>query len=79
MRITDRQTDRQTDIQINTQRSKHNLRKIFCEGKKIREGNRFEQLGEKVTGDGESEAEVLRRIQVGVNALRGVEGVIANR
>ena len=25
-------TDRQTYIQINTQRSKHNLRKIFCEG-----------------------------------------------
>jgi len=29
-----------------------------------------------VTGDGKSEAEVWRRIQVGVNALRRVEGVI---
>ena len=51
---------------------------IRLEGKEIRQGNRFEYL-ETVTRDGKSEAEVQRRIQVGVNVLRRVEGVMADR
>ena len=38
---------------------------IRLDGKEIRQRNRFEYLGETVTGDGKSEAEVLRRIQMG--------------
>ena len=49
------------------------------DGKEIRQGNRFEYLGGTVTGDGQSEAEVGRRIQVGANAWRRVEGVMADR
>ena len=41
---------------------------IRFEGKEIRQGDRFEYLRGTVTGDGKSEAEVQRRIQVGVNA-----------
>ena len=41
---------------------------IRLEGRGIRQGNRFEDLGRTVTRDGKSEAEVRRRIQVGVNA-----------
>ena len=41
---------------------------IRFEGKEIRQGNRFEYLGETVTGDDKSVVEVRRRIQVGANA-----------
>ena len=46
---------------------------IRLEGKEIRQGIRFEYLGGTVTVDGKSEAEVWRRIQVGVDAWRRVE------
>jgi len=49
------------------------------EGKEIRQGNGFENLGGTVTGGGISEADVRRRIQVGVNAWKKVEGVMADR
>ena len=39
------------------------------ETKEIRQGNRFEYLGGTVTGDGKSEAEVLRRIKVGCECM----------
>ena len=66
---------------------------ITLEGKDIRWANRFEYLGGTLTVDGrkmyeyhvvfksiqESKAEVRRRIQVGVNAWRRVEGVMADR
>ena len=52
---------------------------IRLEGKAIRQGNRFEYLGGTVVGDGRSGAEMLRRIQVGTNAWRRVEGLIADR
>ena len=52
---------------------------IWLKGKEIRQGNRFECLGGTVTGDGKSEAEVRRRIQVGVHVWRKVEGVMADR
>ena len=40
---------------------------IRLERKEIRRGNRFEYLGEPVTGDGSSEAEVRRMIRMGTN------------
>ena len=49
------------------------------EGKEIRQGNGFAYLEGTVTGDGKSEAEVWRRIQVSVNVWRRVEGVMADR
>ena len=52
---------------------------IRLEGKEIRQGNRFEYLEGTVTWDGKSETEVQRRIQVGVNAWRSVEGVMEDR
>jgi len=52
---------------------------IRLEGRGIRQGNRFEDLGRTVTRDGKSEAEVRRRIQVGVNACSRVEGVMVDR
>ena len=52
---------------------------IRLEGKEIRQGNRFEYLGGTVSGYGKSEAEVWRRIQVGVNAWRRVGGVMADK
>ena len=52
---------------------------IRLEGKDTRQRNMFEYLGGTVTGDGKSEAEVRGRNQVGVNAWRRVEGVIADR
>ena len=52
---------------------------IRLEGKEIRLGNRFEYLGRTVTGDGELEAEVWRRIRVSANVWRRVEEVMADR
>ena len=40
---------------------------IRLEGKEIRQGNKFEYLRGTVIGDGKSEAEVWRRIQMGLN------------
>ena len=52
---------------------------IRLEGKETRQGNGFEYLGGTVTGDGKYEAEVPRRVQVGANAWRRVEWVMADR
>ena len=37
------------------------------------------RIREELTGDGKSEAEVRRRIQVGTNGWRRTEGVMADR
>ena len=50
---------------------------VRLERKEIRQRNRFEYLGGTVTGDGKSEVEVCRRIQVGGNVW--VKGLMANR
>ena len=47
--------------------------------KAIRQESRFVYLGGIVTRDGKSEAEVRRRIQVGANVWRRVEGVMADK
>ena len=52
---------------------------IRLEGKEIRHGNRFEYLGGIMTGDSRLEAEVQRRIQVGVIVWRRVEGLMAGK
>ena len=52
---------------------------ISLEGNEIRQGNWFVYLGGTVTGDGKSEAEVWRKIQVGANVWRRVEAVMADR
>ena len=61
---------------VGQQRKETNIR---LEGKEISQGNRFQYLGGTVTGDGKFEADVWRRIQVGVNVCRRVEGVVADR
>ena len=43
--------------------AKKKEKNIRLEGMEIKQGNRFEYLGETVIGDGKSEAEVQRRIQ----------------
>ena len=54
--------------------------KIRFEGKEIRQGNRFEYLGGTVTEDAKSKARMRRRrIQVGSNAWKRVERVMAER
>ena len=62
-------------IWVRQQRKEMNIR---LEGK-IREGNRFEYLMGTVTGDGKSKAEVRKRIQMGANVWRRVEGVMADK
>ena len=52
---------------------------IRLEEKEIKQGNRFNYLGGTVTSDGQSEVEVRKRIQVGVDAWRRVKGVMADR
>ena len=49
---------------------------IKLEGKEIRQGNRFEYLGETVIGDGKLEAKVRKRSQVGTNVWSWVEAVM---
>ena len=40
---------------------------VRLEGKEIMQGNKFEYLGGTVNGDGKTEAEVRRRIQLGAS------------
>ena len=61
---------------VGQQRKYMNIR---LEGNLNRQENRFEYLGGTVTRDGKSEAEVWRRIQVGANAWRRVEGGMADK
>ena len=52
---------------------------IELEGKKLTQRDSFVYLGGAVCGDGKTEREVRRRVQVGANAWRAVEGVMADR
>ena len=52
---------------------------IELEGKKLTRKNSFVYLGGAVRGDGKTERGVRRRAQVGTNAWRAVEGVMADR
>ena len=52
---------------------------IELEGKKLTQRDSFVYLGGAVCGDGKTEREVRRRVQAGANALRYVEGVMADR
>ena len=51
---------------------------IELEGKKLTQGDSFVYLDGAVCGDGKTGREVRRRAQIGANALRAVEGVIAD-
>ena len=52
---------------------------IELEGKILTQRDSFVYLGRLVCGDGKTEREVRRRVHAGANALRAVEGVMANR
>ena len=61
---------------VGHQREELNIR---LNGKEIKKVDGFVYLGEMVTEDGHSAAEVLRRTQAGANAWRKVEGVMLDR
>ena len=52
---------------------------IEFEGKKLTQRDSFVYLGGEVCGDVKTEREVRRRVQVGANAWRAVERVMADR
>ena len=52
---------------------------IELEGNKLTQGDSFMYLGGAVCGDGNTEREVCRRAEAGVNACREVDGVMADR
>ena len=61
---------------VGHQREELNIR---LDGKEIKQVDGFVYLGEMVTEDGHSTAEVRRRTQAGANAWRKVEGVMLDR
>ena len=52
---------------------------IDLEGKKLTQRDSFVYLGGPVCGDGKTGREVRRRVQVGANAWRAVEGMMVDR